>query len=95
MVATTCPDEVRDRYMAERFRAVGDTYTRCISDNETDKPNKRRNLCKWAAIAHWPGLEACQTKMTLGRNCAEKCPVTQNDIAGLCVWIIGNRHSSH
>jgi len=80
MLPTTCSSAARDEYVAARFTQVKEVMERCMSDNEVHTEQKRRNLCKWAALAHWPGLEGCMTKMVLGRNCCEKCPITQADV---------------
>ena len=81
--AVSCTSEERVKHIESQMIIMHDIWKNC-SESEK-KENKLRgryamHACKWAAAAAYPGLQACATKMLLGRNCCEKCPVSEADI---------------
>ena len=81
--AVSCTAEEKRQYIESQLIIMQDIWKNC-SETE-NKENKLRgryamHACKWAVAAAYPGLQACATKMLLGRNCCEKCPVSEADV---------------
>jgi hypothetical protein len=87
MVKTSCSKEERNEFVKQGIEEVHKVWHKCLIEQQqrlgsNNKHEKRsvQGMCKWAAAAHYPGLQGCVTKMILGRNCCEKCPITADDM---------------
>lgn len=85
LVPVSCSDDERDAYTIASYTRMSQAWKICLHDAESHEsaqhnPQVFRNRCKWAALAQWPGMQGCMTKMIMGRNCCEKCPVTAADL---------------
>lgn len=51
-----------------------------VSLNKTSNPSKFE-ACRWQLAALFPGIQGCQTRMIIGRNCIDELPMTDADLS--------------